>query len=45
VVVSLIKSDAACGAGPLPCSIIVTGSSSGVLVWCLGLVSCGLGLF
>jgi hypothetical protein len=27
VVVSLIRSAAACGAGPLPCSMIVTSSS------------------
>src|SRR3984885_4340276 len=32
VVVSLIRSAAACGVGPLPCSIIVTESSSAVLV-------------
>src|ERR1700675_3053680 len=31
VVVSLIRSAAACGAGPLPCSTIVTG----FLAWCL----------
>ena len=30
VVVSLIRSGAACGAGPLPCSTIVTGSSPDV---------------
>src|SRR6202042_605001 len=35
VVVSLIRSDAACGAGPLPCSTIVTRSSANVLAGCL----------
>src|SRR5271156_2852783 len=40
VVVSLIRSDAGWGAGPLPCSIIVTGSSFGVLVWYLADWAC-----
>src|SRR6185436_1326015 len=37
VVVSLIRSGAACGAGPPPCSTIVTVSSPDVFRRCLGI--------
>src|SRR4051795_6396859 len=40
VVVSLIRSGTACGAGPPPCSTIVTVSSPDVLRRCLGVRCC-----